>query len=133
MTRQLVPATASHGTRSKVPLLVLTVIAGLVAMHGLGLGAATRSAAGMAGPERTASMHSAMTAKGCGPVDHGGHSSHADATCKANGISSGPTLPAVLSAWTSSAMHTAVPRQIPSTATRVRDPPSLSELQVLVI
>nr|WSZ94375.1 DUF6153 family protein [Streptomyces sp. NBC_00857] len=123
------PAPRPHGARA-VLLLVLTVVAGLLAMHGLA----------MSPPEGTHSAPSAhaMTvgAPDCVQPDHGGggHLAHADATCAAAGTGTGPA-PHILtaSALPSGTAHpTTAPRRAPG-APPGGPPPSLSELQLLRI
>uniref|UniRef100_A0AAU2JWN4 DUF6153 family protein n=1 Tax=Streptomyces sp. NBC_00049 TaxID=2903617 RepID=A0AAU2JWN4_9ACTN len=122
-------------------LLVLTALTGLVAMHGLGLGAAPAAAHHAAAGEHAAGAHCGPQAS---PAGHGadasahegcgGHAQHADATCAAAGTSGAPVLP--------------VPALVPGTVTPAADPghgtkpgatacgrapPSLSELQLLRI
>ncbi|MFF4425515.1 DUF6153 family protein [Streptomyces sp. NPDC001549] len=130
-------------------LLVLAVLVGLVAMHGLGPGAVAASAAapGCAAAHGTAVAHG-MPAAGEHAMRHdpavradepagggnGGHTQHADATCAATGTAGAPVLPSPAAAPIGVA---AVP--VPGAgidtngAVGGRAPPSLSELQLLRI
>ncbi|MCX5381503.1 DUF6153 family protein [Streptomyces sp. NBC_00091] len=119
-------------------LLVLAVLTGLVAMHGLGPGAAPPPAA-HAAAHAEAAGHASADACGCthaGDPAHegsgGGHAQHADPTCAASGTSGAPVLPA----------PAAAPGGVPAAAEGSygiapgatacgRAPPSLSELQLL--
>ncbi|MET8676158.1 DUF6153 family protein [Streptomyces sp. NPDC004647] len=100
-------AVKPFGLRSYL-LLVLAVLAGLVAMHGLGPGAAvpvgahavaTSHHAPAAGHEQ-ATASGAPCQSGCVHADdpagsgRGGHAQHADATCAAAGTAGAPALPA---------------------------------------
>ncbi|QES53446.1 hypothetical protein DEJ51_03620 [Streptomyces venezuelae] len=131
-------------------LLVLAVLVGLVAMHGLGPGgivAASAAAPGCTGTHGTAGAHGepavgehatrhAPAVRADEPADDGsgGHSQHADATCAAAGTAGAPVLPAPAAAPSGVA---AVPVLGPGTGTNGaaggRAPPSLSELQLLRI
>ncbi len=128
-------------------LLVLAVLAGVVAMHGLGpVGAvappdAPRTAlasAGHATPgEADTAAHGSPGAAAddaCAHPGHGtnGHPNHADATCAAVGTSGPPVLPTLL-ASAAPAADAAAAGPAPSAALSGRAPPSLSELQLLRI
>ncbi|ELP62263.1 DUF6153 family protein [Streptomyces turgidiscabies] len=120
-------------------LVVLGLLAGVLAMHGLGPG-------GMSGGTADASHHGRhaqpMSARS-GPSDesvchgmgsHGGHSQHADATCASGAVPAGHTFPALApdptgaTALADRADHS--PARSPEGA---RAPPSLAELQLLRI
>lgn len=134
------------GLRSSL-LLVLAVLAGLVAMHGLGPGAsfpvgahagAGSHHASAAGHEKTTS--DAPCPDGCvhvgDPVGggRGGHAEHADATCAATGTAGAPVLPAPAVLPGSTGSEAVVAHGIVPDATACgRAPPSLSELQLLRI
>ncbi|MFB7180827.1 DUF6153 family protein [Streptomyces sp. NPDC056257] len=134
------------GLRSYL-LLVLAVLAGLVAMHGLGPGASVPAGAHAAAGSHhvSAADHGKIAPDapchgGCvhagDPVDdgRGGHAEHADATCAATGTAGAPVLPApaVLPGITDA--ETVLAHGILPDATACgRAPPSLSELQLLRI
>ncbi|MGK5447649.1 DUF6153 family protein [Streptomyces radiopugnans] len=146
MNRRPHPPIRPHRARVRMVLLVLAVLAGVVAMHGLGpVGAAAPSdvprtalAAGHAMPSDagTAAHGSPGGAAGdaCAHPDHGtnGHPNHADATCAAVGTSGPPVLPTLLASATPAA-DAAATGPAPSAALAGRAPPSLSELQLLRI
>ncbi|WP_030844817.1 DUF6153 family protein [Streptomyces sp. NRRL F-4474] len=147
MNGQVVRAVQPLGLRSRV-LLVLAVLAGLVAMHGLGpaplpaaahAASASHHAATTGHAERSAASDAACP-DGCvhagDPAggEGGGHAEHADGTCAATGTAGAPVLsaPAVLPGTTEAE---AVPAHgvVPGAAACGRAPPSLSELQLLRI
>ncbi|MER6254190.1 DUF6153 family protein [Streptomyces sp. NPDC001584] len=130
-------------------LLVLAVLVGLVAMHGLGPGAVAASAAapGCAADHGTAVAHG-MPVGGEHAMRHdpaeragepagdgsGGHTQHADATCAATGTAGAPVLPAPAAAPGGVAAVPVLGAGIGmSGAVGGRAPPSLSELQLLRI
>jgi hypothetical protein len=124
-------------------LLVLAVLAGVVAMHGLG--PAVSPASSSAVPEirhavtAASSSHAgAAECEDCVHVGHddggaGGHAEHADATCAASGTSGAPALPALAPARTVTCPTADVPTLVPVATSAGRAPPSLSELQLLRI
>ncbi|MET9514344.1 DUF6153 family protein [Streptomyces sp. NPDC002994] len=135
------------GLRAHV-LLVLAVLVGVVAMHGLGPAVSPVSYA--AEPEirhavtAAASSHAGAAsgpAAGCEDCVHvghddggaGGHAEHADATCAAGGTSGTPALPAPALAGAVTCPTADVPAPAPAAALGGRAPPSLSELQLLRI
>ncbi|MFJ3722767.1 DUF6153 family protein [Streptomyces sp. NPDC090045] len=146
MDVQVKRAMKPFGLRSYL-LLVLAVLAGLVAMHGLGPGASVparaHAAAGShhasaAGHEKVASdtpCHDSCVHAG-DPVGggRGGHAEHADATCAATGTAGSPVLPApaVLPGMTD-AEAVLAHGIVPDATACGRAPPSLSELQLLRI
>lgn len=114
-------------------LLLLAVLAGVVAMHGLGpspVPAASRTT--------PVSGHvMATSAASCEHADHGGcgdsgHTEHADGMCAAGGTSGAPVLPGLASGAVVAAADSARPCLTPA-ARSGRGPPSLSELQLLRI
>ncbi|KOY53654.1 DUF6153 family protein [Streptomyces sp. XY332] len=134
------------GLRSYL-LLVLAVLAGLVAMHGLGPGAFVPAGAHAAAGSHHASaaghgkiVSDAPCHDGCvhagDPIDdgRGGHAEHADATCAATGTAGAPVLPApaVLPGITD-AEAVLAHGIVPDATACGRAPPSLSELQLLRI
>ncbi|WP_251057212.1 DUF6153 family protein [Streptomyces sp. ISL-94] len=138
MSRQARRAVVPFGLCSGL-LLVLTVLFGLVAMHGLGPGglpAAAHTTAGAHHGAEAAAVHD-----GCVHADDpsdggsgGGHAEHADATCAAAGVAGSPVLPvpAVLPG-TVHGLTGAGHGVVPDVAFGGRAPPSLSELQLLRI
>jgi hypothetical protein len=129
-------------------LLVLAVLAGVVAMHGLGPAGpsdAVRAlpATGHAMPGSTAApgapeSFGAFAGSGDGACAHpghgtGGHLDHADTTCAAGGTSGAPPLPTLLPAATVPAADAPAVRRAPADSPGSRSPPSLSELQLLLI
>ncbi|WP_030740333.1 DUF6153 family protein [Streptomyces sp. NRRL F-5135] len=130
MKRQRRDVTRPRGARVLLPL-VLAVVAGVLAMHGLA------SADTTAGHDAAPTSH-AMTAMApdCVQPEHdgGGHMDHADATCAAAGIGSAPALPALPVAVTSVGPVTPVDgaRHV-SGAPPGGSSASLSELQLLRI
>ncbi|MFE2493055.1 DUF6153 family protein [Streptomyces scopuliridis] len=141
--------TRPAGPRVLLLLLVPAVLTGLLAMHGLSpvpaMEAHTASAPASvaAGPVSSVPAPSGhVMAAGamdgdCVHQGHGGggHLDHADATCAATGVSTGPALPTSLaSALPAGPLDVpAALRQAPGTTTGDRAPPSLSELQLLRI
>ncbi|MEU6242304.1 DUF6153 family protein [Streptomyces sp. NPDC047024] len=134
------------GTRQRTPapppwrLLVLLVLGGLLAMHGLAPGG------GLGTVRRASAPHAAvvLSAPGdCGADhdhdhDHGhdgsGHAHHADATCASGAVPGGPELalpasPDVIAPVTGALS----PARTASAPDGARAPPSLAELQLLRI
>ncbi|WP_329249741.1 DUF6153 family protein [Streptomyces canus] len=113
-------------------LLVLGMLVGVLAMHGLAPGG------GLHGHEGSRSTHMTTVAvsvdatchDGCGS----GHLHHADATCVSGAVSGGPVLPALAPdpATTAVADDSLCPAAVPS-QDGARAPPSLAELQLLRI
>ncbi|WP_233221551.1 DUF6153 family protein [Streptomyces carminius] len=158
MNRWSRPSALPPGTWARSPLsvpaaLVLAVLTGLVAMHGLAPGSPGPSArtgpAHHAGPadhtgpaSRSMPTHEHPAAASFGPdgaqCAHsahgtGGHPDHADATCAAGGTSAAPQPPVLPAAAAASPGGPAAVRHLPATAAGSRAPPSLSELQLLRI
>ncbi|QPP05330.1 hypothetical protein G4Z16_01805 [Streptomyces bathyalis] len=128
-------------------LLMLAVLTGLVAMHGLGPTPAPQHErampamsshghlAGKAAPGHETAARAAESA--CHHMAYGassgGHLNHADATCAASGISGSPTLTTPAPGQSVDAPF-AAPRLRSDAATATeRAPPSLSQLQLLRI
>ncbi|MGP3638364.1 DUF6153 family protein [Streptomyces sp. 24-1644] len=145
MDGQVVRAVRPFGLRS-YPLLVLVVLAGLVAMHGLGPAPAPAAA------HMTATSHHATAADhekaiandpgcqdGCVHADFpadsgGGHAEHADETCAATGTGGAPVLPAPAALPGHAKAQAVLAHGVTPDATACgRAPPSLSELQLLRI
>jgi len=113
-------------------LLVLGMLVGVLAMHGLAPGG------GLQGHEGSNSAHMTAVAvsvdetchDGCGS----GHFHHADATCASGAVSGGPVLPALAPDPASTAVSddSLCPEAVMS-QDGARAPPSLAELQLLRI
>ncbi|WP_149551765.1 DUF6153 family protein [Streptomyces marokkonensis] len=117
-------------------LLVMTVLTGVLGMHGL-------VPAGVPAAQTSAGHHRATAAAedvphasgGCSHTDGGpSHLEHADGTCAAAGVGSAYTPPAL----TGTTLPTAPPAASPAAASAGaphdgRAPPDLSELQLLRI
>ncbi|MFC4495638.1 DUF6153 family protein [Streptomyces ovatisporus] len=123
-------------------LLVLAVLAGVIAMHGLGAAAADVPASG--------SSHHGSSIVSASPEGHdcscdcahageddgtsGGHTEHADQLCVASGISSAPVAPSLAPSGVAETGAVHLPVRAPaSDHAGGRAPPSLSELQLLRI
>ncbi|MEV0121835.1 DUF6153 family protein [Streptomyces sp. NPDC050703] len=126
---------AGHG----LLLLGLVVLAGVLAMHGLGPGpgpvpgAAHTSAASGHGTAMTgAAAHEA--GGDCAHTDGGaGHVDHADATCAATGIGTSYVPPASAVALRGAPPAAELPALAEGSAESGRAPPDLAELQLLRI
>ncbi|MFG3506693.1 DUF6153 family protein [Streptomyces sp. NPDC047821] len=114
-------------------LLILAVLAGVLAMHGL--------APGTTAPAASAHAHARPAAHvdgdACDHAEEGrdgaGHAEHADSTCAAGGVSTAPGQPPLLAGTVSPAAgagHLAAPAGARATG---RAPPGLAELQLLRI
>ncbi|MFG2725390.1 DUF6153 family protein [Streptomyces canus] len=113
-------------------LLVLGMLVGVLAMHGLAPGG------GLQGHEGSSSAHMTTVAvsvdetchDGCGS----GHLHHADATCASGAVSGGPVLPALAPDPASTVVSddSLCPEAVTS-QDGARAPPSLAELQLLRI
>jgi hypothetical protein len=121
-------------------MLVLAVLLGVVAMHGLAPGtafAAGHTVSTTAGPAAPAEVHDDSAGCDCAHGDHhnggGGHVSHADETCAASGTSAAPALPALVPSAVCTAPDADPPASAFEATPGVRAPPSLSELQLLRI
>ncbi|MFF8289553.1 DUF6153 family protein [Streptomyces sp. NPDC016309] len=120
----------------RTALLVLAVLAGVLAMHGLAPGTAAHARAHAHGQ---AHAHGAAHVRGdaCAHLDEGGggsgHAAHADSTCAAGGV---PTAPGQAPLLTGGAERDADDRlrARPGAATATdRAPPDLARLQLLRI
>ncbi|WP_338676449.1 DUF6153 family protein [Streptomyces sp. SCSIO 30461] len=134
MTSSLTPSrrSAMYGL-----LLVLAVLAGLLAMHGLAPGVpATVGAHPGAGAH---AGHGIGVDRGSDPCGHtadggaGGHTDHADATCAAGGTSAPYMPPALASAHGGGAPVVSPVGRCGGTTATGRAPPDLAELQLLRI
>jgi hypothetical protein len=115
-------------------LLILAVLAGVVAMHGLGpVASAVSTGTVAAGTHQAAAAEAHAQADGtdecdCSHADDhgrgGGHTEHADQTCAAGGTSAAPVLPSLAAAPPTAAL---------ALTQDGRAPPSLSDLQLLRI
>ncbi|MEU4264157.1 DUF6153 family protein [Streptomyces argenteolus] len=116
-------------------LLVLAVLAGVLAMHGLGPGSAPAKQPTVASGHAMAPAHESAVHQMAGDCSHGdgGANHHADATCAATGVGV-PYAPPVLAATLDAApVPAALPGSAAGTPEGGRAPPDLSELQLLRI
>ncbi|MFI9771634.1 DUF6153 family protein [Streptomyces sp. NPDC052415] len=146
MDGQVMRAVKPFGLRSYL-LLVLAVLTGLVAMHGLGPTPAPAAAhAAASSPQAPAAGHEKAIADdaacqdGCVHASDpagstgGRHAEHADATCAATGTTGAPVLPApAVLPGHAEAEAVLAHGVIPGATACGRAPPSLSELQLLRI
>ncbi|NWF24698.1 hypothetical protein HW130_00165 [Streptomyces sp. PKU-EA00015] len=146
MDGQVVRAVKPFGLRSYL-LLVLAVLAGLTAMHGLGPAPAPAAAhAAAASHHAPAAGHDEAIAgdaacqDGCvhagDPAGSrgGGHAEHADATCAATGTVGAPALPAPAVLPGHAEVEAVLAHGVtPGAGACGRAPPSLSEVQLLRI
>ncbi|MFH9470830.1 DUF6153 family protein [Streptomyces clavifer] len=118
-------------------LLVLAVLAGVLAMHGLGPGPAPAKASAAAGDHVMVTVHeeaAQQAAGGCSHIDGGaGHAAHADGTCAAAGIGASYAPPVLAAALDATPAPMALPGSAAGTPESGRAPPDLSELQLLRI
>ncbi|MFG2141073.1 DUF6153 family protein [Streptomyces sp. NPDC048650] len=121
-------------------LLVLSVLFGLVAMHGMAPMAPSSTSA-HAMPASSAPPHAmpigqqASSGGSCHHLRHGGsgHLQHADATCAATGTATAPVLPAPAPGPVAAAAPGRPSWQPAPASLGSRAPPDLSELQLLRI
>ncbi|MFE9845034.1 DUF6153 family protein [Streptomyces goshikiensis] len=118
-------------------LLVLVVLAGVLAMHGLGPGPASAPAPTAAGAHAMPMAHNEagqQVAGDCSHTDGGmGHADHADATCAAAGVGAAYAPPALAAALDAGPVPVALPGGAAGTPESGRAPPDLAELQLLRI
>ncbi|WP_329376808.1 DUF6153 family protein [Streptomyces sp. NBC_01351] len=121
-------------------LLVLAVLAGVLAMHGLGPGPSlARTPAAVGGHVMAAGHHEPAgtvvgAPEGCSHTDGGsGHTHHADATCAATGIGTAYAPPAPAAALEGAPAAEAPHAVATASAQSGRGPPDLAELQLLRI
>ncbi|MCX5252989.1 DUF6153 family protein [Streptomyces canus] len=113
-------------------LLVLGMLVGVLAMHGLAPGG------GLHGHEGSSSAHMTTVAVSVDATCHDGcgfgHLHHADVTCVSGAVSGGPVLPALAPDPASTAVSddSLCPEAVMS-QDGARAPPSLAELQLLRI
>jgi hypothetical protein len=136
MTSTMRPSSRGRKGRGFV-LLVLAVLAGLLAMHGLGSGPAPAKAAAVAGGHVMATVHeeaARQTTGDCAHTEGGtGHTEHADATCAAAGVGAPYVPPVPAAAFDAGPVPVARPGSAAGTPERGRAPPDLAELQLLRI
>ncbi|WP_433548959.1 DUF6153 family protein [Streptomyces sp. CA-294286] len=136
MTSTMQPSSRRPVGRALV-LLVLAVLAGVLAMHGLGPGLAPAKASAATGGHVMATVHeeAAQQAAGsCAHTDGGqGHVDHADAACVAAGIGAAYAPPVLAAALDTAPAPLAQPAGAVGTPGNGRAPPDLSELQLLRI
>ncbi|MDN3294348.1 DUF6153 family protein [Streptomyces ficellus] len=149
MSQQAWRAARPGGVRVRAyALLVLAVLAGLVAMHGLApAGSSPAPSHAVAAADAHHGVAAAMGCEGCAHAEHaghaqrvahgdaggGGHAEHADATCAAGGTSTAPALPALAPAGAVTCATADLTALVPAATPGGRAPPSLSELQLLRI
>ncbi|MFE9630031.1 DUF6153 family protein [Streptomyces sp. NPDC006463] len=119
-------------------LLVLAVLAGVLAMHGLGAGGMTaRAHTTASGAHATAATHEGSGHQAGADCSHtaGGQGfvHHADATCAATGIVTAYAPPALAAALQGASPAGARATRAPASAESGRAPPDLAELQLLRI
>ncbi|OKK16346.1 hypothetical protein AMK16_26055 [Streptomyces sp. CB00455] len=130
------PSTRRPAGRGFV-LLVLAVLAGVLAMHGLGPGPAPAKAPTAAGGHVVAMVHEEadqQVAGHCSHTDGGmGHADHADATCAAAGVGAAYAPPVLAAALDAGPVPVALPGRAAGIPEGGRAPPDLAELQLLRI
>ncbi|MFD3324389.1 DUF6153 family protein [Streptomyces sp. NPDC058701] len=136
MTSTMQPSNRRPAGRGFV-LLVLAVLTGVLAMHGLGPGPAPAKAP-TAGRGHVMAMvqdeDAHQVAGGCSHADGGtGHADHADATCAAAGVGAAYTPPVLAAALDTGPVPVTLPGSAPGTPESGRAPPDLAELQLLRI
>ncbi|WP_258396494.1 DUF6153 family protein [Streptomyces sp. Amel2xB2] len=147
-------ARALQGRAWALPLLVMAVLGGLLAMHGLGPWPSSSpsmsmptSASASASASHHGQMHDPMAqspdspdASGsrqhaddceCGGAD--GHTAHADATCAAGGTSGAPAMDGPAASAATGSPPATEPADRWSRTGAERAPPSLHRLQLLRI
>ncbi|MER7111932.1 DUF6153 family protein [Streptomyces sp. NPDC000229] len=127
-----------HRSRVRPPaylraLLILAVLAGVFAMHGLPPGTAAPAATGHAHAQQAA--HVAGDA--CDHVDEqhsgAGHAEHADSTCAAGGVSTAPGQAPLLAGAVAPVIDAALLARFGGATATDRAPPDLAQLQLLRI
>lgn len=116
-------------------LLVLGLLAGLLAMHTLSPGG---SVAADGSHHSSTAAHAALTMGSdeyvCHGASGGGHAEHADALCASSAVSTGPTLPALVPDFFSTASSAdGTHGFLAIKPDGGRAPPTLAELQLLRI
>ncbi|MDX3747977.1 DUF6153 family protein [Streptomyces sp. AK08-02] len=116
--------------------VVLGLLAGVLAMHGLGPGGGMAESAHHGHHAKPMSMRSGPSDESLchGMGSHGGHSQHADATCASGAVPAGHTFPALAPDPAGAPAPAArADRSLPRSPEGARAPPSLAELQLLRI
>ncbi|MGW2717192.1 DUF6153 family protein [Streptomyces sp. NPDC001492] len=122
-------ALPSHGGLRSV-FLMLGLLAGLLAMHGLAPGGGVMEHSAARHMTAAVALHGDCAGDDCG----GGHAQHADQTCASGALSGGPTLPALVADPVAVPAPSDTPCPYAGTAPDgARAPPSLAELQLLRI
>ncbi|MFE9020389.1 DUF6153 family protein [Streptomyces sp. NPDC007808] len=133
-------ARAQHHHAPRLPitgpwrlLVLLGLLAGLFAMHGLAPGDAVAAAAHPHAPAASAPAQAPTDESVCHGGDAGGgHAQHADPTCASGAVGAGPVLPALVPDPSGSAAGVDLDgRSVTATPKGGRAPPSLAELQIL--
>ncbi|MFI0240194.1 DUF6153 family protein [Streptomyces sp. NPDC016845] len=144
MSRALQPPSRRSAGRGVV-LLVLAVLAGVLAMHGLApgptramasMGAMAGSGHGAVMPHKTAVAATGGCAHGAGfshDTDGSGHAHHADAMCAAAGVAAPYTPPPPASVAAVPLPAHLLSAAAPGAPVGGRAPPDLAELQLLRI
>lgn len=118
-------------------LLVLAVLAGVLAMHGLSPGPAPIKAPTAVGGHGVAMIHEKAVHQVVGDCSHtdsgSGHADHADAMCAAASVGAPYVPPALTSALGVTPAVAALPGSNAGTPEIGRAPPDLAELQLLRI
>ncbi|MCY0941087.1 DUF6153 family protein [Streptomyces antarcticus] len=118
-------------------LLVLAVLAGVLAMHGLVPGSASAQAPAVTDGHSMAMVHEVTAQQvtgACSHTDGGtGHAEHADATCAAAGVGAPYAPPVLAAALDTGPAPVALPGSAAGTPECGRAPPDLAELQLLRI
>lgn len=136
MTSTMQPSSRRPAGRGFV-LLVLAVLAGVLAMHGLGPVPASTKAPTVAGGHGMAMAHEGPAQQVVGPCSHTdggmGHADHADATCAAAGVGAAYAPPVLAAALDTGPAPVALPGSAAGAPESGRAPPDLAQLQLLRI
>ncbi|AWZ07368.1 MULTISPECIES: DUF6153 family protein [unclassified Streptomyces] len=136
MTSTLQPSSRRLAGRGFVPL-VLAVLAGVLAMHGLGPGPAPTKASATADGHVMAMVHddaAQQVAGDCSHTDGGmGHAEHADATCAAAAVGAAYAPPVLAAALDTGPAPVVLTGSAAGTPESGRAPPDLADLQLLRI
>lgn len=127
-----------HRSRVRPPaylraLLILAVLAGVCAMHGLAPGTVAPATAGHAHARQA--VH--VTGDACDHVDEphsgAGHAEHADSTCAAGGVSTAPGQAPLVAGSVAPASDAGLAARHGGARATDRAPPDLAQLQLLRI
>lgn len=136
MTSTMQPSNRRPAGRGFV-LLVLAVLAGVLAMHGLGSGPAPAKASAVVGGHVMTVGHDEAAQQVAGPCSHTdggmGHADHADATCAAAGVAAPYAPHALVAALAAAPVPVALPGSAAGMPESGRALPDLAELQLLRI